>query len=290
MKYILAGIAFAMLWSSASVATKIGLKTGEPFIISNIRFFIAGILMLFLAKILRGSLTGGKESRLPNRSEFIPLAIYGFLNVTVYLGAFVLGMREVSAGIGSLSVAINPLIISVLSAVFLKGKISINVWLGLILGISGVAVATYPLLIQSHATLRGLGILGFSMLSYSVGTLYYSSRTWSLPLLIINGWQVFFGGIFLLPITFLFSDFDRHQYDPTFWKTVLWLAIPVSIGAVQLWLYLLKIDTVKASLWLFLNPIFGFAFAKILTDEPITAYTWCGTGLVILGLFLGQKK
>jgi probable blue pigment (indigoidine) exporter len=65
--------------------------------------------------------------------------------------------------------------------------------------------------------------------------------------------------------------------------------VPISIAAVQLWLYLLKAEPVKASLWLFLCPIFGFFYAAILTNEPITIYTVVGTVLVILGLYLGKK-
>jgi probable blue pigment (indigoidine) exporter len=52
---------------------------------------------------------------------------------------------------------------------------------------------------------------------------------------------------------------------------------------------LLKTEPVKASLWLFLCPIFGFFYAAILTHEPISFYTVLGTALVILGLYLGKK-
>jgi drug/metabolite transporter (DMT)-like permease len=72
--------------------------------------------------------------------------------------------------------------------------------------------------------------------------------------------------------------------------SLAWLVIPVSIGAIQLWLYLLKEDTVRASLWLFLCPIFGLMFSSILLSEPFTLYTALGALLVILSLFWGQKK
>ena len=199
-------------------------------------------------------------------------------------------MKEVSAGIGSLSVATNPLIISVLSALWLKQTAKKQVWLGLILGMLGVGIATYPLLLDSHATVEGLVILSISMVSYSVGTVYYSSQKWSLPTLAINGWQVLLGGFMLLPFSFLMTDLSKNTFDLRFWGSVFWLVVPVSFGAVQLWLYLLKIDAVKAALWLFLCPIFGFLIAYFLLNEPITAYTFVGTALVILGLWVGQRK
>ncbi|MFY7828447.1 MAG: DMT family transporter [Flectobacillus sp.] len=283
MKNIIAGLFFAMLWASASAATKIGLLDAQPFVIGNCRFFIAGLIMLSASLIFQ-------KSRLPKGKEWKQLAIYGFLNVTLYLGCFVLAMKKVSAGIGSLSTATNPLIISVISAIWMKRAIKKGELTGLILGILGVAIATYPLLVKSYASVDGLLILATSMISYSVGTIYYSQQKWDLPLLAINGWQVLLGGFMLLPVTFLMTDWENNHYTLRFWGSVFWLVVPVSIAAVQLWLYLLKTDTVKASLWLFLCPIFGFVYASVLLDEPITAYTYVGTALVILGLYVAQKE
>jgi probable blue pigment (indigoidine) exporter len=282
MKRIGIGLLFASLWGSASVATKIGLLTAQPLIISNTRFFLAGILMLLFAQLV-------KKERLPQRHEWLPLIIYGALNVTIYLSAFVFAMQRITAGIGTLGVATCALIISVLNAIWLRQKITRNIWIGLIIGLLGVAIATYPLLLNASATPLGLLLLGISMLSYSIGTVYYQSINWTLPRLSINAWQVFFGGILLLPFTFFLFDESQNTYNSNFWWSVLWLAIPVSIGAVQLWLYLLKVEPTRASLWLFLCPIFGFLYAAILTQELITIYTVVGTAFVIVGLYLGKK-
>jgi probable blue pigment (indigoidine) exporter len=283
IKNLLIGIFFAMLWASASSATKIGIQSAQPLVIGNFRFFIAGALMLSYSYLFQ-------KNRLPKGLEWKQLAIYGFLNVTLYLGCFVIAIKHVSAGIGSLAPATNPLIISVLSAFWIGRSVKKTEVLGLILGITGVGIATYPLLKNSFADVEGLIILSISMISYSVGTVYYSSQKWDLPLLVINGWQVLLGGILLVPITFFFTDWSNNTYDVKFWFSVLWLVIPVSIGAVQLWLYLLKLDPVKASLWLFLCPIFGFIYASFLLNEPITAYTYVGTFLVIVGLYLAQRE
>lgn len=283
IKNLLIGILFAMLWASASVATKIGILSAQPLVIGNFRFFIAATLMLSYSYLFQ-------KNRLPNASEWKQLAIYGFLNVTLYLGCFVIALKHVSAGIGSLATATNPLIISILSAFWIGRSVKKTEILGLVFGITGVGIATYPLLKNSFADTEGLIILSISMISYSVGTVYYASQKWELPLLVINGWQVLLGGVFLVPITLFFTNWANNTFDVRFWSSVFWLVIPVSIGAVQLWLYLLKKDPVKASLWLFLCPIFGFAYASFLLNEPITSYTYIGTMFVIVGLYLAQKQ
>lgn len=225
----------------------------------------------------------------PTLTEFRQLAIFSLLNTTIYLGAFVLALKQVSAGIGSLSTATNPLFIAILSAIWLRRTPRLTEMGGLLLGMLGVGVATYPLLQNSYATVEGLLILLVGMVSVSAATVYYASINWRLPNLVINGWQVFLGGIQLLPVTLLTVDFRTSQYDLRFWASVFWLILPVSVGALQLWFYLVRQDPIRASLWLFLCPIFGFAYAYLLVDEPITWYTLAGTTLVIGGLWLGRK-
>lgn len=283
IKNVLIGIAFAALWSSAGTASKIGILSVEPLVLTNIRFFLAMALMLSYAHFIQ-------KKRLPKGKEWQQLAIYGFLNVTVYLGFFFIAMKHISAGIASLSTATNPIIISILTAIWLSRPIKFSESLGLFFGIVGIGIATYPLLQNSYADVQGLLLVSVSMISYSVGTVYYAAQKWTLSLLVINGWQLLLGGIFMLPFTIFMSNWSKNTYDLRFYGSLFWLVIAVSIGAVQLWLYLLKIDPVKASLWLFLCPIFGFALAAILLNEPITIYTAVGTFCVIVGLYLAQKE
>jgi drug/metabolite transporter (DMT)-like permease len=126
------------------------------------------------------------------------------------------------------------------------------------------------------------------MIAVSFASVYYASINWQLPNLLINGWQVFLGGIFLLPLTFALSDIKSFSWNPTFTFSVLWLSLAVSVIGLICWFYLLRIDTVKASLWLFLCPLFGFFFAWWLMDEPITLYTIIGAAMVIGALYAGQ--
>ncbi|WP_031526802.1 DMT family transporter [Dyadobacter crusticola] len=285
MKNIGIGLLFSILWSSASVATKFGVQSAAPLVLANVRFFIAGILLLSFSY----AFGKGSAYRLPNKKEWQQLAVFGFLNTTLYLGLYVCAMKYTAAGIGSLAVSTNPLIIVLLSSWWLKRKPQAAEWLGIVLGMAGIGIATYPLLANSYTTGWGITLLLISMVAVSAASVYYASVKWELPNLLINGWQVFIGGLLLLPATFLLSDFSSTVYDKVFWGSVLWLSLAVSIAGLICWFYLLRIDTVKASLWLFLCPLFGFFFAWWLMSEPITIYTVVGTILVVGGLYAGQR-
>ena len=286
MKNIGIGLLFSILWASASVATKFGVQSAPPLILANVRFFIAGILLLGFSY----GLGKGESFRLPIKKELFQLALFGFLNTTLYLGLYVYAMKFTAAGIGSLAVSTNPLIIVLLSSWWLGRKPKKEEWLGIVLGMTGIAIATYPLLQNSFTTTGGVIILLASMISVSAASVYYPSVDWKLPNLLINGWQVFLAGLFLLPVTLIFGDIASTQWNSQFWFSVLWLSLAVSIVGLICWFYLLRIDTVKASLWLFLCPLFGFFFAWWLMDEPITIYTVVGTFMVIGGLYAGQRK
>jgi drug/metabolite transporter (DMT)-like permease len=285
MRQLLPGILFAALWASAAVATKLGVQSVHPLILANVRFFIAGTGMLLFAYGIQRT-----RDAWPRGVEWRQLLIFALLNTTIYLGCFVLALKQVSAGIGSLSTATNPLFITLLSALWLRRRPHRNEVLGLLLGLIGVGVATYPLLQNSYATIEGILILLVGVVAVSAATVYYAGISWRLPNLVINGWQVLLGGLMLLPVTLLMADFTTAHYDLRFWGAVWWLILPVSVGALQLWFFLIRQDPVRASLFLYLCPIFGFAYSYVLLGEPITSYTVAGTVLVIIGLWLGRKK
>jgi probable blue pigment (indigoidine) exporter len=281
---IIAGLLFSILWASAATATKIGLRAAQPFTICVVRFFLAGAVMLILAH-------GVLRQRLPKGREWQPIAIYGLLANSIYLGLYVLAMRQVSAGLGALAIATNPLFINLLAIIFLRQRLRLSTVACLLLCMVGVVVAAWPLFANSTATPMGLFILLAGMVIYSVSVFYFSRVEWNgLPLLVINGWQVLLGGVFLLPVAVVVYRPTLNVWNIETIGAILWLAVPVSICAVQLWLFLLKRDAVRSSFWLFLCPVFGFGLSNLFTNEPITWFTLVGMGLVIGGIYWEQKN
>jgi probable blue pigment (indigoidine) exporter len=278
-KFIAIGLLFAICWASASTVTKIGLTVAQPLVISVVRFFMAGILMLFISHAML-------RQRLPKGKEWGKIAVYGLLNISLYLGIYVYAMQQVSPGLGSLAVAINPVIIMVVAAAWDRKALVARTVLSLLLCVAGVAIAAYPLVQGAYATMTGILILFSSMFVYSAGTLYFQRNSWEgLHLLTINGWQTLLGGVFILPVVVLTWRPEANQFNGSFWFTTIWLATVVSILAVQCWIYMLKHHGTRSSYWLFLCPIFGFITSNIVVDEPLGLHTLFGLLFVIGGLY-----
>ena len=283
-RWIITGLLFTLLWSSASTATKFGLEAAQPLVIAVARFGFASFFMLVVAH-------GILKYPLPKGTQWKMLAVYGLLNITIYLGLYVLAMQEVTAGIGALAVATNPVFIGFLSVIFLKEKISTAILIALLLGIAGVFAASYPLLHNAGVSPKGLLIMLFSMLSYSAASVYFNKKNWGdLKILTINGWQTLIGGVLLLPFTMAFYHKDMNHFSLKFFGSVLWLAVFVSVCAIQCWLWLLKSNPLKAAMWLFLTPIFGFIIAAFFLHDIISIYTIAGVVLVIAALFISQMN
>ncbi len=279
---VLTGVLFAIFWASASVAGKIGLLSVEPLTLFTVRFLGAGVVLLAYVYMIQ-------RTRLPNSKEWGQLTLFGAFNTTLYLGLFVLALQQVTPGITTLAVALNPLFISIFSAIWMKRKVLLKEWLCIVIGMGGVFIAAFPHLETSFATPQGLILLTLSQVAYSVGAVYYAAISWQLSRTTINAWQVFIGGLLIIPFTLLLHEKENH-FDLRFFLSLSWLIFPVSILAIQLWLRLLKTDAVRASMWLYLCPVFGFLYAALLLGEPITGYTFLGTALVMAALYISQRK
>jgi len=225
---------------------------------------------------------------LPTGIEWWQVAVFGAFNTALYLGIFIIALKNVAAGITTMAIALNPLLIGILSSQTMKRKVLWREWISIFIGMLGVAIATLPLLKTKHATVSGVLLIVLCMLMYSIGSVYYASVKWKLQRTTINAWQVFIGGLMLLPFAWIYES-GTNSFDLKFFLSLGWLVIPVSIGAVQLWLRLLKDDAVRASIWLFLCPIFGLTYATILLNEPFTLLTALGAALVLTALYIGQR-
>ncbi|GGH79448.1 drug/metabolite transporter (DMT)-like permease [Filimonas zeae] len=279
------GVLFAILWASATAATKFGIRSVEPLLLACIRFLLVGGLLTGFVYVIRAG-----KFRLPTKKEFKHLFILGLLNITLYIAAFVIAVKMVSAGLVSLFNAMPPLVIILLSAIWLKRPVLRKEWLGIGLAMAGLAVAAIPNLQNSHATIGGIVILLLGQVALATGSTYYAGIKLELPRLVINAWQTAIGGLLLIPLAFL----NRHNIylvaDSNFYWSLGWLVIPVSVIAYGLWLHLLHKDAVKAGMWLFVTPVLGYVLAVWLLREKVTVYAIVGALMVIAGVSIAKRK
>lgn len=279
------GLLFALLWASATVATKFAFHSCDLFLLTLIRFVTVSLLLLGYTYIIKN-----KISRFPTKTEFKKLLILGVLNVTIYMSGYLIAIKYVSAGLISLITAVNPLLLILFSAIFYKRKLTASEITGIVIAVSGLVLASVPNLYNSHATAKGLLALIAGIVALSSGSIYYANCGLTLKKMEVNTWQITLGGVLFLPIVFLNSANNFIIPDLNFFLSIAWLILPVSIIAYAMWLILLQKDAVKAGLWLFLTPAFGYFMAVIILREKITVYGIAGSLLVVGGLLYSRRK
>lgn len=276
----LEALAFVVLWSSAAVAAKIGLRSAPPLTLLTARFAGAGLLLLAGLAIFRRPLWPGRRWK--------ALALLGLLNTTLYLGASFVALTVVPAGLFNLFVATNPFLVLVFSRFWLKTSVTTTQWTGFFMALTGLVAGSWSGAVKSHTPLWGIMLIILGMMAMAAGSLYFQHINIPLPGVVVNTWQLLFGVAFLCPVAILASGGHPVHWNLAWWGSLAWLVGAVSIGAMLLWFHLLQSGAAKASMWLLLTPIIGYGLAAIFLREPFTVADGVASGLVVAGLAVSE--
>ncbi|WP_342648703.1 DMT family transporter [Mucilaginibacter sp. CSA2-8R] len=282
--FFLQGLAFAVLWSSGAVAVKFGIRSADPLILAAMRFMFTGVLFAPFYML-------NPQTRfIPGGTEWKQVLIYGALNTTVTLGAFSVAQKYVSAGISSLFIAVTPLFILFASTLFLGRKMIRTEVGGMLIAFMGIAAASFGSTVQGHIHPLGILLLIIYVLAYTSSAIYFAKIKSTLTTGVFNVWQVFIGGVMLIPVAMLFKQVHVIRVDSWLVGSLLYMAVALSFVANRLWLNMINVDSVKAANWLYLVPVLGYIYGHFLLGEPIGLWGVAGTMLVLAGQLLSRSK
>lgn len=277
------GILYAFIWATGAIATKIGLVSSTPLIFAATRLVCAGGILYLFVYLYK------KSYPYPRKKEWVHLLVLGVLNTTLYVGCSFMALAYVDSTMFNLLITLNPFFVVFLSSIFLKRKLKKKELLGMVIAAAGLLIALIPYLDSLRTTLVGLLILGTGILSMGIGSVYFQKIQLDLPRVVINTWQIILGSVIALPFVFLLEPDFYIQIDRYFLFGLFWQVVMISILAMLLWFYLLKIDAVKANNFLFLTPVFGYALSAVFLDEPLTLYHYLGALLVVMGTIYSRS-
>lgn len=266
------------------IASKILLQTVPPFTLVGWRFVVASIATLPLIFIKKQQITG------ISLVEWRKVAIIGLLQTAGTMGLLFLSMLYISAAAAAVLLFTNPIWVAVLSPLVLHEKIRPPQYMGLFLGILGVAllIGFNPNALEMRGNLLGLG----SALCWSSATIYAKRSAVKLPPFVLSFGQMLTGSFILICLSFLMKEqFDPSVLDASGWFWFLILAIPCSTGSFGLWYVALsKGGAMRASSFLFLAPLFTVILSFFILKTNITAQQMIGALLVSIALVVVNYK
>jgi drug/metabolite transporter (DMT)-like permease len=129
----------SILWGTAFMAIKAGLAYIPPVLFAGFRYDIAGVIMLGYAAYA----TDNWRPR--SRADWATVAVGAVLIIALYNAFLFIGQQGVTSGVAAILVALNPILATGFSRLFLPDERlrSIGV-VGLLLGIIGVGIVARP--------------------------------------------------------------------------------------------------------------------------------------------------
>jgi drug/metabolite transporter (DMT)-like permease len=161
---------FVTAWGSGYLATKAGLQYAPPFTFLVLRFATGVLLLLPLAlwwhrrERLRWPATGAQWTHVVVAGLLMHAANLGGSHYAQYLG--------MSAGIAALVLSLQPLATAIIAAWLLGERLRERQWLGVLLGLAGVALVVWHRVDVRALSLGALACVLFALAAITVGTLY----------------------------------------------------------------------------------------------------------------------
>ncbi|UYG08544.1 DMT family transporter [Halomonas sp. M4R1S46] len=279
---------FVALWSTGFIGAKFGLPYAEPFTFLSVRFVLTLLLLVPLVILL-----GGDWPRSP--ALWGHAAVSGLLVHGAYLGGVFYGIElGMPAGLASLLVGLQPLLTAALSGPLLGERLVPRQWLGLVVGLVGVALVLGGKRDPGTALFAGFGVAALgavvvALVGISLGTLYQKHFCAGMPLL---GGTVaqYLGAGALLGLGALTFETRAIDWTPTFLLTLGWLVLVLSISAILLLMTLIERGEASrvASLFYLVPPATALE-AWWLFDERLPALSLIGMAVAITGVVMAVR-
>ncbi|MAZ03535.1 MAG: EamA family transporter [Sneathiella sp.] len=271
---------FVFLWSTGFIGAKLGLPYIEPLNFLAIRFGIGFLLMVPVVLFTR--------THWPARGQdYFHISVGGLLMHGGYLGFVFLSISYgTPAGISALIVGIQPLIVAALAGFLLKEDVSLQKWIGLLLGLAGVFLVVFNKLALGEGTYFAMSFSFIALFCIAAGTLYQKRFCSNMNIKSGNMIQFAVAGVYFF-ITSQIFETGRIVWSGELIFALLWLVFVLSLGAMTL-LYLLLRSGAAANVssLFYLTPPCTAVVAYFLFDEQLGFLSLIGMAVAAVGVAL----
>ncbi len=283
LTYLALAIA-VLFWGLSFVATKIALTSFTPFCLIFFRFFAASIFFTILLWRTGFPPLTGKTLRSLLLLTLMQPGLYFLFETT--------GLQYTSATKTSLIIATIPIVVLLLSAVFLKERLRPLNILGIILSLVGVALLVFG---GEHQIAAGGILLGDilifgAVLAASIYMIMTRRLGESLTSLQITGMQIIFGALLFLP-AFLW-DLPKLHWSAVSQESLIALIVLTIFATIVAFLCynyaLTRIPAAQAAVCINGIPLVTAAGAWLLLGETLALLQMAGGALVLSAVLLAN--
>lgn len=283
-------ILVCIIFGTTFLTIKIGIEAGAPPLFSaGIRFFLAGIILMIIFKLKR------KEIMPHIFSKRIMYA--GFCLTFMTFASLYWSEQYISSGLAAVLSATGPMMILLIQAKRNREKLQKEQLVALVIALIGVIFVSLPGMHQQVSFIWSIAciVLVIGELFYGIGSIRSKeilSDLSNVSPFLINGIQMFYGGILLLIASIIVEQ--PNVTVLTSWSVqwyILYLIFIGSIGGHGLYYWLLsKTNPVFPSTWLYVSPLIAIIVGYIILGEPLNPIMGMGACFILIGVFLANRS
>jgi drug/metabolite transporter (DMT)-like permease len=277
---------FVLMWATGFVVARYSAPHASPFAFLSIRFPIAGLLFVLIALVLAAPWPGARQA--------LHATVAGAFLHGGYLGPVYWAVAHgMPAGVSALIVGLQPLMTAILAAGLVGERIALRHWLGLAIGIAGVALVVSPKLqggLTGGITALTVAVNVAGALSISFGTVYQKRFATALNLASGGAWQ-YAGATLVVLVAALLTEDMRFDGTPEAWFALAWSVIVLSLAAISLLMLLIRLgDVGRVASLIFLVPGVSALMAYGLFGETLTAVQILGMAVCAGAVLIVTRK
>jgi drug/metabolite transporter (DMT)-like permease len=275
---------FVLIWSTGFIVARYAMPHAPPFGFLSLRYALSVLCFAVWIALARAPWPR-------TRGQWWHLSVTGVLMHAGYLGGV---WAAVKAGIGAGTVALLVGLQPVLTAAWLTARaddagrrdaVSARQWLGLLLGLAGLALVVWRKLGVGEITGANLALAIFALVSITAGTLYQKRFVATDDVRTANTVQLIAALLVSLPLALL--EPGALDWHPQMLGALAWSVLVLTLGGSSL-LYLLiqRGAATQVTSLLYLVPPCTALMAWLLFGESFTLTMLAGMALTVLGVAL----
>jgi drug/metabolite transporter (DMT)-like permease len=283
------GLLAVIVWGASFIATKVALADASPVTVVWLRFAM-GVVVLGVAAMARRQLAVVSASELPT------FALLGLIGITLHQWLQSNALVTSRASTSGWIIATTPIFMAVLARLVLRETLTVSRIAGIALAALGVLLVVSKddpaTLLAGKFGAPGDVLILLSAPNWAVFSVLSRGALRRHPATRMMFYVMTIGWLFTSVLLFTgpgFSEFGR--ITPRGWTALAFLGIACSGVAYLAWYDALQhMPASQVGALLYLEPLVAMTVAAVVLSEPILFSTVVGGGVILLGVWLVNRR
>ncbi|MDP4107193.1 MAG: EamA family transporter [Bacillota bacterium] len=279
VKDVIALFALAALWGASFLFIRIASPVFGPLLTIQGRVTIAAAALIIFLTVTRRSAQF--------KQRWKQYLIIGALNAAIPFTLIATAELTLPASMSAILNSLTPLFTALVVWGWMKETLSIQKWLGIFIGVVGVAILVgWSSLPFSSETMIAIGLSVLSTISYGFAGVYAKKAFAGVPPLALAVGQQVGAAVLLIPFTIFHLPASTGRISTTAVLSVVGLALFCTAIAYLLYFYLIEsVGPTKTLSVTFLIPVFGIIWGIIFLHEKLTIGMLIGLIIISVSVF-----